>query len=213
MVYNINLDKFVGKKYFVGISLGSAATTETGIAIIDRDLNLLRVDKAFNLNDLQSYIKNLASPDSIIVCIDLPKNTNLINGKWRIEAKGINAFKLNFEDSKFNWAERFSNRGTDLCNFLTSLNIDTYRYYCYFTKNILQLNSPFKSRSPADCKFLQMSIKDNLKILGIPSNLIALSGLDAIIGAYTGWKVATSLENDGYKYIGKYKDIPIISAL
>ncbi|OGI17990.1 MAG: hypothetical protein A2287_06700 [Candidatus Melainabacteria bacterium RIFOXYA12_FULL_32_12] len=204
----------INKQYFVGISLGSNATAETGIAVVDRSLNLLRIDKIFNIEDLELYIKNLGPADNIIICMDLPKNTNMVNGKWRIESRHINPFKLIMPDNpKFNWAERFSDRGVEFCNTLSSLSIDTYRYYCYFTKNILKLSSPYKPRSPADCKHLQMSIKNNLKISGIPSNMIALSGLDAILGAYTAWKLSTSQENIGYKFIGDYKNTPIATAL
>lgn len=205
---------FKNKEYFVGISLGSAATVESGIAILDKDLNLLRVDKAFNLSDLQLFIKTVAPIENVIICIDLPRNASMINGKWRLEAKNTNAFKLNNLDlAKFNWAERFSDRGTELCNTLTSMNADFYRYYCYFTKNILMMNSPYKARTPAACKYLQLSIKDTLKVSGIPSNLIALSGLEAIIGAYTSWRISNSKENEGYKQIGVYKNVPIISPI
>lgn len=205
---------FNNKYCFVGISLTPSSTTETGIAVLDRNLNLLRVDKVYNLNDLELYIKNLAPADSIMVCVDLPKNITAASGKWRQESKNVNIFRFNkTEVNKFEWAERFSDRGHDFCNVLNSMDIDTYRYYCYFTKNQLKLIPPFKSRSPVACKALQMNIENYLNIQGIPSNLIAISGLDAIIGAYTAWKMAHSQENKGYRNIGSHKNIPIISAV
>lgn len=211
---NSNLTNLRNKQYFAGISLGSGAAAETGISVIDRNLNLLRIDKAFNIEDLELYIKNIAPADNIIICIDLPKNTNLVNGKWRIESRHINPFKLIMPNNpKFEWAQRFSDRGVDMCKTLSALDISIYRYYGYFTKNMLKLNSPYKPRSPADCKHLQMSIKNNLKISGIPSNMIALSGLEATLGAYTAWRIATSEENTGYKFIGDHKNIPIATAL
>ncbi len=42
---------FSNKFCFVGISLSPNSQTESGIAVIDRNLNLLRVDKAYNVND------------------------------------------------------------------------------------------------------------------------------------------------------------------
>ena len=78
---------------------------------------------------------------------------------------------------------------------------------------MLKLTPPYKSRSPVACKYLQMIIKNNLKINDIPSNLIPLSGLDAIIGAYTSWKIAMTPENTGYKCIGKHKDSLIVTAI
>lgn len=202
------------KMCFVGISLGFTTMMETGIAIINRNLDLQRIDKIFNINELQDYLKMVAPAESLVICVDLPKTTHIINDKWRQEAKNVNALKLGRLDcSKYEWTERFSNRGSELCNALKLLNIDVYRYNCYFTKNILNLNSPYKSRSPAACKHLQLSIKNNLKISGIPSNLIALSGLDALVGAYTGWRMALSQENIGYKFIGNHNKLPIVSAI
>lgn len=213
MMDNPILKKHNNKSYFVGISLSYSVSTESGIAIIDRDLNIVRIDKIFNLSDLSLIIKNLGPADSIVVCVDLPKNVPLTNGKWRQEARNISPFKLNNFDSKFSWADRFSDRGSDFCGDVKDLGVEIYRYYCYFTKNILKLNPPFKSRSPVACKYLQMIIQNNLKISGIPANLIALSGLDALIGAYTGWRIATSNENAGYKYIGEFNTLPIVTAI
>ena len=208
------LNNYNNKSYFVGISISGSPSVESGVAVIDRDLNIVRIDKIYNLNDLQLIIKNLGPSNNVIACIDLPKNVSMTNGKWRHEAKNISPFKVNNNnDTQFVWAERFSDRGSDFCSNIKDLGVDTYRYYCYFTKNILKLNPPFKSRSPVACKYLQMIIQNNLKISGIPSNLIALTGLDALIGAYTGWKIATSEENSGYKYIGEFNTLPIVTAI
>ena len=202
------------KSYFAGISLSSSPSSESGIAVIDANLNILRVDKIFNINDLQLIIKSIGPADSIIICIDLPRNTSLNEGKWRNEAKNVVPLKqsgIGFD--KFSWGERFSDRGSDLCQSINKSGIATYRYYCYFTKNILKLNPPFKSRSPVACKYLQMAIQNHLKIIGIPTNLLSLSGLDALIGAYTSWKIATGSENNNYRYIGEFDNLPIVTAL
>ena len=207
-------EKFATKQLFVGISLGSAVTAESGIAVIDRNMHLVRIDKAFNLNDIQAYIKALSPAENLILCVDLPKNTNIVTNKWRYEAKNTQALRLRGLDfAKLSWTERFSDRGLELCNSLNSLGADVYRYSCYYTKTALRLNSPYKARSPVACKNLQMSIKSVLKVSGIPTNLIAISGLEAIMGAYTAWKIASSKENIGYKCIGNFRNIPIVSAI
>lgn len=208
------ISRFDNKFCFVGISLSSSSLNESGIAVLDRNLNLIRTDKIFHIKEIEQYIKNLAPADSMIICVDLPKNSSMVNGKWRMEARYNNAFKLNdITDSSFDWADRFSDRGSDLCETFNSLDMDTLRYYSYFTKNMLKLNPPYKSRSPVACKYLQMIIQNNLRISGISSNLLPLIGLDAIIGAYISWKIWMSRENAGYKYIGEHKQIPIVTAL
>jgi len=208
------ISQFDNKFCFVGISLSPTSINESGIAVLDRNLNLIRTDKVFHIKDIELYVKNLAPADSMIICVDLPKNASMVSGKWRMEARYTKTFKLNNNDnSSFNWADRFSDRGSDLCETLNSFKIDLFRFYCYFTKNMLNLNPPYKSRSPVACKYLQLVIQNNLKISGISSNLLPLAGLDAVIGAYIGWKMWMSRENIGYKYIGEHKQIPIVTAL
>ncbi|MDD3012212.1 MAG: hypothetical protein PHC34_00730 [Candidatus Gastranaerophilales bacterium] len=194
--------------------MSPTSLNESGIAVLDRNLNLMRTDKIFQIKDIEIYIKNLAPADSMIICVDLPRNSNMVNGKWRMEARYTKTFKLNtIDNASFDWADKFSDRGSDLCDTLNSLDIDTFRYYCYFTKNMLNLNPPYKSRSPVACKYLQSIIQNNLRISGISSNLLPLVGLDAVIGSYISWKMWMSRENAGYKYIGKHKQIPIVTAL
>lgn len=205
---------FSTKKYFVGISLNSSSSLESGIAILDRDLNLVRLDKVFDISNLESYIKNIAPIENLLVCIDLPKDSSSFGCKWRYGSRNINVFKNNSsEELKFSWIKRFSNRGIDLCKNLDSLNINVYRYCCYFTKNMLGLSPDNKSRTSLSCKALQVNIQQGLKISGIPSNLIAASGLDAMIGAYTAWRMANTQENTGYKFIGDFQNFPIVTAL
>jgi len=207
--------ELVTKNCFVGISLGSSASTESGIAVIDNDFNLVRVDKSFNINDLSLYITNLGPINNMIICVDLPKNVMNTNSRWRMEEKNIRALKLNKDnhDDSSLWSDRFSERGNDFCKTLRDAGADVYRYYCYYTKNILRLNSPYKYRSSVECKFLQTAIQNKLKIKNIPNNLLPISGLDALIGAYTALRISKSPENDGYKIIGEFKDFSIASAL
>jgi hypothetical protein len=214
---NINIMNSVVKTCFVGISLGSSASAETGIAVIDNDFNLVRIDKAFNITDLSAYMNNLGPLKDMVVCVDLPKNMPSFNSKWKYGERNVRAFKLNqnkdSSDMHNSWSDRFSERGNEFCKNLRDSNADVYRYYCYYTKNILRLTSPYKYRSSVECKFLQTAIHNKLKINNIPSNLLPISGLDALIGAYTALRISKTQENIGYKIIGDFKDFSIASAL
>ena len=48
--------KFENKLYFVGISLGSCSTNETGVAIIDKNLNIITLDKLFSMEDVRFFL-------------------------------------------------------------------------------------------------------------------------------------------------------------
>jgi hypothetical protein len=47
----------------------------------------------------------------------------------------------------------------------------------------MHLNSCYKDRSPADCKFLQQALKYEWGFDELPTNMMPMSHLEAIIGA------------------------------
>ncbi len=208
-----NLNNYKEKFCFIGLSIGSAGSLESGIALIDRNLNLIKTDKAYNLSEIKLIISNTAPPENTVLCIDLPKNIMLLNGKWRIESKQTLVLKNIDDNKKALWKKRFSDRGSELCNHFNASGMEVYRYNSTYTKSMLKLTPPYKSKSPAACKFLQNIIEEKLNIFNMPSNLLPLPSLNAIIGAFIAWKVATGKENTNYKIIGFHKDIPIVTAL
>ncbi len=210
-----NKEKFC----FVGLSIGSDSSNESGIAVIDRDLNLIRCDKAYQLSELKQIVTNFsrfAPSQNVIICADLPKNIMMLQGKWRIESKNNQILTMNASDGqekKSVWKKRYSDRGAEMCSSFKEEGMDVFRYNSYFSINMLKLTPPYKIRMPAGCKFLQLIIEEKLGITGIPSNLLPLPVLLSLVGAYTAWKIANSEENEGYKHLGAYKKIEIVSAL
>lgn len=204
---------------FIGLSIGIDTSNESAVVVIDSDLNLIKVDKAYQLPELKTIITNfseLAPTKNTVLCVDLPRNATMLTGKWRIESKQTQILTLNDKESidkKSSWKLRYSDRGSDICNHFSSIGMDVYRYNSYFTINMLKLNPPYKTRIPAGCKFLQLIIEEKLKIKGIPTNLLPLPAMHALIGAYNSWKLSTSKENSGFKKIGVYKNLPIITAI
>lgn len=210
----INIKNKESKLCFVGVYLGESGSVETGIAVIDKERNLLRVDKAFNLSELKLNLANIAPPESIVACVGMPRNMMMLNGKWRIESKQTQSLKLgDFEASNYTWTQRFSDRGSDLCKTFQEEGMEVFRYNAYYTKNALQINPPYRSRTPAACKYLQLVIENKLNVSGIPTNLIPLPALNAIVGAFTAWKLAIGEEEKDYKQIGFHKNTPIVSAV
>jgi hypothetical protein len=60
---------------------------------------------------------------------------------------------------------------------------------------------------------LQTIIEERLKIKGMPSNLIPLPSLNALVGAYVAWKAAVNEDLSEIIQIGTHKNIPVISAI
>ena len=45
---------------FIGISLGGLSTTESAVALIDRNMHIITLDKLFSINDVKYYLNNFA---------------------------------------------------------------------------------------------------------------------------------------------------------
>ena len=69
------------------------------------------------------------------------------------------------------------------------------------------MNSCYKERSPADCKFLQQTLRHEWG-LDLPQNMMPMSQLEAIVGALTAREKANNPGN--MKVISKFKDFDVI---
>lgn len=203
----------INKQFFIGIALGENPTTETGVAILNRNLDLIRVDKLFTNKEILFFINNFCGTLDSTVCLSLASTPHHLSSKWRQDEKSIHAFSLFESSEELLWTDRFSDRGNDIYNSLNSTGISTYRYNIHLAKVRLNLIPPFKKRSQPGCKYLQTVIKDQLSVNNLPNNLIPIASLEAIIGAYTGWKMTTDKEDVGYTFIDTFKDQKVVIPL
>src|SRR5574344_711409 len=144
------------KQYFIGLMLASSANTDSGLAIIDKNNEIIMLDKLFTMNDIQHFFENYSSLKESQICISLPCDNTLLDGKWRLMSKfyqtvGLNNHLLNTN----NWTQRFSTRRCDFFAKLKDDGVSIDSYDLYLTRQALKLHSWFKDRSPADCKSLQ----------------------------------------------------------
>lgn len=179
--------------YFIGLSLSPGANTETGVAILDRNNEIILVDKLFSIQDIQHFFDNFSSLNYSRICISLPWENTMLNGKWRILSK---PYQLVMSSDKIintdNWTQRYSNRGSDYFNSLITKGAKINRFELYLTRQALGLNSCFKERSPADCKALQNALKIKYEFSSIPSNMMPMAQLEAIVGAILAKKISES---------------------
>ena len=108
------------------------------------------------------------------------------------------------------WADRFSTRGCDCLNALKNDGVEIYRYDLYDLKTFLGLNSLYKDRTPADCKYLQSFLKYEFTLDNLPSNLLPVSQLEAILGAYLSYIINTGTLNEDYKKKFEFKGIDVM---
>lgn len=156
---------------------------DTGLAVLDEDYNLIMVDKLYKMSDVIFFFENFSSLKQSKICVSLPWDRTLLNGKWRILSKPYQLVATNPHIRNIdNWTQRYSTRGCDFFNSLLEQGIDVSRFELYLTRQSLHLNSCFRERTPADCKFLQQVLTNEWGI-DLPVNMMPMSQLEAIVGA------------------------------
>ena len=196
----------------VGLSLGASSSIESGVAV--RDLSngqLIHVDKLFSMNDVQLFFDNYNSLKNSVICVSLPWDNTMLEGKWRVLSKQYQLIH-NDEDmflNRDNWMQRFSPRGCELLTNMSKEGVKVFRYEVYLARQKLNLYSNYKERSSADCKFLQSTLKTEYGFTELPSNMMPVGQLEAIIGTL----LAEKQLNDQTEKIFEFKGLDVINAV
>lgn len=193
----------------VGLSLGPTSAVESGVAV--RELvsgNLIYVDKLFSMNDVNLFFDNYPSLKNSIICISLPWDNTMLEGKWRVLSKPYQLIHTlgNFPNND-NWMQRFSTRGCDLFNKLKDDGCDISRFETYLARQRLNLYSNYKERSSADCKFLQNTLRTEFGFEDLPNNMMPVAQLEAIVGTVLAGKKL----NNETKKIFEFKNLDVIN--
>lgn len=183
---------------FAGVDLAPNETLETGLVTMNRNRELLRVDKLYSNDSVKQALESLGPPQNTLVILDMPKNLE-IPGKFRHEEIKWHAFRLERDYLRAKKTDRFSPRARDLYDELTELGYSCLLSFSYNAKVAFGLHIPYKSRSPHGCRALQSKIKEELKLDNMPVNLAPSSVLDAMVGAYSAWLVYSGLEGVNYR--------------
>jgi len=170
--------------YYIGLSLASSSGMDSGVAVIDEYNNLITLDKLYKMNDVIYFFENFTSLKNSKICASIPYDRTMLEGKWRILAKPYLPVATNKNiPNRDNWTQRHSSRGSDYFRELTERGITVSRFDIYMTRQSMHLNSCYKDRSPADCKFLQQALRNEWGFDTLPSNMMPMSHMEAILGA------------------------------
>lgn len=196
--------------YSVGLSLGAGSSIESGVAV--REIatgKIIYLDKLFSMNDINHFFETYTSLKDSVFCISLPWDNTMLEGKWRVLSKPyqmIHSGDYQFKN-KDNWTQRFSTRGCDLFLDLKSQGVDISRYEVYLTRQKFNLYSNYKERSSADCKFLQTALKLEYGIQEMPTNMMPVAQLEAIVGAL----LAEEKLKNNTQEIFQFKNLSVIN--
>lgn len=182
-----DLPPLTDKWLFVGIDLAPNDSLETGIAVIDRDKNLVRMEKVDSDKDIFLYLSNLGPKSGLLIALDIPKNLSA-NSKWRQQQIRMHPLQI-LNNSDETASSRFARRAYDFYQRATAEGFFVINFFSHYAKMRYGLNVPYRSRSPQGCRALQAAIKEVLKLQNITTNLAPSSVLDAMVGAYTAWSI------------------------
>ncbi len=195
--------------YYIGLSLSSGSAIDSGVAVLDENNKLILVDKLYKMNDIIFFFENYSNLKYSKICVTLPWDRTMLEGKWRVLSKPYQMVATNPHiPNRENWTQRYSTRGSDFFRELTEKGIEVNRFELYLTRQSMHLNSCYKERSPADCKFLQQALKLEWGFDELPANMMPMSQLEAIVGALLAKEAATNSEN--IKKIFEFRGLNVI---
>ena len=202
------------KNFFVGISLANTSTIDTGVAVLGKENDLILLDKQYSMDDIKFFIETLTGKNDSIFFISLPHSSLMLNAKWKVVSKQYSQIQSSrFAINREEWMDRFSSRGNEyFLKLKEEEGLDIFRVELSELKKTFGLNTQFKSRTPADCKFLQNTLKQKLGIK-LPSNMLPAAQIEAIYLAYAAKIFACGKENEDFKILFNYKGIDVISIL
>ena len=146
--------------YYIGLALSASSGMDSGVAVLDEDNNLILVDKLYTMNDVMFFFDNYPMLKYSKICVSLVWDRTMLNGKWRILGKPYQLVATNpLMPNREGWTQRYSNRGCEYFKSLVEKGIEVNRFELYLTRQSMNLNSCYKERSPADCKFLQQTLR------------------------------------------------------
>lgn len=198
-------------RYYVGLSLASGSSMDSGLAILDEDNTLIMVDKLYKVNDIMHFFDNFPSTANSDICVSLAWDKTMLNGKWRILSKPYQMVSTNpLFPNQDNWTQRYATRASDYLKSLIEKGAVVNRFELFLTRQNMHLNSCFKERSPADCKFLQQALTNEWG-MDLPVNMMPMSQLEAIVGAILAKENAKNPSN--VHTIGEFRTLPVIDVI
>lgn len=199
------------KVSFVGISLGGLSTTESAAAVLDRNLNVIMLDKLFSMGDVKYFLDNFAGKQNSIILVSIPENEVMISSKWKYSSRTYHPVNLdNKMMNRDGWTNRFSTRGSEYFKELNEKGIDIYRFDIENMKKVLGNGYAFRERTPIDCKALQDTLRLKYEMRELPVNMLPVAQLEALLGAFLAQRIAVNNTEFDYKTIGEYENLPIL---
>lgn len=199
------------KTSFIGISLGGLSTIESAVAVVDRNLNVIMLDKLFSMSDVKYFLDNWAGKQNSLILVSIPENEVMLSSKWKYNSRTYDVVNLNTNMiNNDGWTNRFSTRGCEYFRELKSQGVDIFRFDINNMKKFYGNCYAYRERTPIDCKSLQDTLRLKYNMRELPVNMLPVAQLEALLGAILGQMIVTNNPDFEYKKIGNYENIDIL---
>ena len=81
---------------FIGISLGGISTIESAVAVLDRNLKIITLDKLFSMSDVKYFLDKFPAKQNAVILVSVPENATMISSKWKYNSRTYDV--VNFEE-------------------------------------------------------------------------------------------------------------------
>ena len=75
--------------------LDKKPTVSAESAILDKDLNIIKLDKLFSMQDIKYFFETLTGKKQSLVFATIPKNEVMISSKWKYQSRTYHPVNLN----------------------------------------------------------------------------------------------------------------------
>lgn len=177
------VEKSSNENFFIGLSLSNSSNYDSSVCVLDRNSKILLLDKFYFTQDIELFFQTSPYMHKSLLCVSVPYDNSLLDGKWRIHSKNYKMLGDYFKIDRQKWTKRLSNR---LCGALLDLNekgVKVFRCDINQLRQAYGLNAHYLLRTSLDCKNLQTSLKLKYNFNELPENMLAASSLEAIICA------------------------------
>ena len=182
------------ENFFIGLSLSNSSGHDSSICVLDRNSNIVLLDKFYFAQDIEYFFKTSPYVSSCAICASVPYDNKLLEGKWRIHSKNYKALGDNFKVNKNDWTNRISKRCCELFKSLKEKNISIIRADVNQLRQSYGLCSHYLARTSIDCKNLQTSLKLKYGFSEMPDNMLPASALEAVLCAMFSMEYVNGVE-------------------
>ena len=121
-------------KYYIGLSLSSGSSMDSGVVVMQENGDIILIDKLYKMSDIIYFFDNFSSLKNSEICVSLPWDKTLLDGKWRVLSKPYQLVATNSHmPNQNNWTQRYAHRGCEYFSSLSEQGIPVTRFELYLS--------------------------------------------------------------------------------